>query len=881
MMNKLLTISAMALALTAWAATVDATESSEYFPLDDVNPNIFADGTYDTETHTLVTGTYGFGGWEYSPAIDLSQYNYAVFEFLRGTNIAGGAQIRFFDHESYWTDCSSYTITAYRMVIDLTTMTTENGAAMDISTIYRVGFWTFGGESNAVQLNAIYLTNTYPTDDYTPPFGDESLTEITDSIHLTPLHVEGKYLVNEAGEVTNLHGFAQTFSSYFNESAWGNYDVDACLYYNKKRMTEVLNAGWQMTFVRQHMDPYWCSDGGSEAEVHENFNFENFKKYLDEVYLPMAQYANAKGLYVIMRPPGVCPETIAVGDTYQEYLLQVWDYVSSHPSIKNNPGIMFELANEPVNIVGTDGSVGGSTGPQFEAISQFLQPIVNKIRDNGADNVIWLPGLGYQSWYYGFEQYPVEGTNLGFAVHCYPGWYGSDALSDSGEGLYNGTNGGYASFQKGWDNEMGNVFDSYPMVVTEMDWSDGGIYPDHTWGQGYTGVAGGSGFGANFKYITDNMGNVSFLIFTGQEHLAQCDGSEAQDGEDYTFYNDPENSCLYTAWHWYEDYANGGGGSSSEDVTGIQAYINGTYYSDGDTFSMKTGDNAYWVLYALHSDGSTEVVNTTAAYEVSSGDEGVISVVSLNKLTALNDGSTTLTVYYAGKTVTLNAEVTSFPLDGLNAYIWGDGNTYDEETHTLVTDAYGFGGWEYSNGLDLSAYNYLVVEFCKGTNVTGGIDFRLFDQNSYWTDCASYTVNSYRMVIDLHSMTANGAAVDPSHLYIIGFWTYGGESNRVVLNNVYVTNTYPTDEYIAPDEPTTGISATNYSSEEKVTFYGGKAYIQGMEAGNIAYLYTTDGRLALTAKASADGSACVDLSALKHGTIYLLRTGSKTFKVMP
>lgn len=31
---------------------------------------------------------------------------------------------------------------------------------------------------------------------------------------LSALHVEGRYLKNTAGEIVNLHGFAQTFSPY-------------------------------------------------------------------------------------------------------------------------------------------------------------------------------------------------------------------------------------------------------------------------------------------------------------------------------------------------------------------------------------------------------------------------------------------------------------------------------------------------------------------------------------------------------------------------------------------------------------------------------------------------------------------------------------------
>lgn len=31
-----------------------------------------------------------------------------------------------------------------------------------------------------------------------------------------------------------------------------------------------------------------------------------------------------------MRPPGVCPENISIGDDYQKYLIKVWEYVAQH-----------------------------------------------------------------------------------------------------------------------------------------------------------------------------------------------------------------------------------------------------------------------------------------------------------------------------------------------------------------------------------------------------------------------------------------------------------------------------------------------------------------------------------------------------------------------
>ena len=60
-------------------------------------------------------------------------------------------------------------------------------------------------------------------------------------------------------------------------------------------------------------------------------------------------------MYVVMRPPGVCPneapyQGIEVGDSYQQFLLNVWDILEQHPNVKNNTPIMIELPNEPVNI---------------------------------------------------------------------------------------------------------------------------------------------------------------------------------------------------------------------------------------------------------------------------------------------------------------------------------------------------------------------------------------------------------------------------------------------------------------------------------------------------------------------------------------------------
>lgn len=367
------------------------------------------------------------------------------------------------------------------------------------------------------------------------------------------LRVDGRYLKDPHGNIVNLHGFAQTYSPWFNEhgTQWSNYNVNGCLIYNKKKLNEVMNAGWKMNFVRMHMDPYWSNTPGVPTEGEHDisaFDFERFKTALDKVFIPMAEYAVSKGLYVVMRPPGVCPKQIAVGDDYNKYLLKVWEHVAQHPKLKNHPNIMFELANEPVNILGPNGDYASNSQGHFDNLKDYFQPVVEVMRAQGCDNILWIPGLAYQGRYEGFALNPIEGENIGYAVHLYPGWMGSDGENQDGG---QGTGGGYEPFQIGWDEQVKPVADFAPVMITEMDWAPEKY--NSSWGKALTGTAGGSGFGANMKKITDATGNVSWLIFTEVHLLAKFKDVAGTPGN-YTFLDDPE-ACPWPTYHWYQEYA--------------------------------------------------------------------------------------------------------------------------------------------------------------------------------------------------------------------------------------------------------------------------------------------------------------------------------------
>jgi beta-xylosidase len=366
------------------------------------------------------------------------------------------------------------------------------------------------------------------------------------------LHVEGRYIKDNHGNTVNLHGVAMTPSPWFNGGGsgiwrWNNYDVAGCLSYNNSVMDRLTDAsaGWYLNYIRLHVDPYWSNTPGMQTTGENDisaFDFDRFKTAVSNVIVPMINHAKSRGMYVILRPPGVCPEKIAVGDNYNKYLLKVWGYLSSQPDLKNADNVMFELANEPVQIMLPDGTYGSNSQAHFDQLKLFFQPIVDAIRTNGANNILWMPGTGYQSQYKGYAINPIEGTNIGYSVHIYPGFL----------------NGGpdYNAFKSGWNENVKPVADFAPIAITEVDWSpqvgldkDSKPYNMGTWGTGTTGTAASPGFGYNFKRIMDESGNVSWNLLAPEGLIDKGDPTGG-----IAFNNNPE-ACANPCNTWFKDYS--------------------------------------------------------------------------------------------------------------------------------------------------------------------------------------------------------------------------------------------------------------------------------------------------------------------------------------
>lgn len=112
----------------------------------------------------------------------------------------------------------------------------------------------------------------------------------------------------------------------------------------------------------------------------------------------------------------------------------------------------------------------------------------------------------------------------------------------------------------------------------------------------------------------------------------------------------------------------------------------------------------------------------------------------------------------------------------------------------------GFGGWRYSKGVDLSAFNYLVVNLGRGAAKSAKVTVRLYDVDDYLCPCYKYEMGTDKdALIDLHEMTNdNGEKVDPTHIYMIG--VSAEQDNTVYIKSFFLSDDGQNPTIILPLE---------------------------------------------------------------------------------
>ena len=500
---------------------------------------------------------------------------------------------------------------------------------------------------------------------------------------LPSLHTEGRWLVDKHGNQVVLHGVMDTPNMYFNGWRWGspwtdgtNYDdkgVAKCLAYFEKLFWAMEQAHCDV--FRLHLDPAWTNDpsdsyvysgsngqsadASGEADI-KKFNPERLKKFLPSLYLKLAEMAMNHGLYVVVRPPGVCPRDLKVNDYYQQYLVNVWDIVSQQTFVKEHAGqISIELANEPVNVKNANNQ------EDAKALHDYFQPMVDKIRENGFTGIIWVPGTGYQSNYRSYAEYQIEGKNIGYAVHDYPGWYNS---SDDNPDPANKIAQFHASVP---------VIDAYPIFITEVDWSpikepkeidhynemNQPVYKNlGTWATGTT-----SKWGKAFKAVLDYFGNISMTL-THPHDFMDLDALYGQNAVTPAFGGNPE-ACGKACMDWYAEYYKVNYPHADDEAETGDFYTVQSLAGEKDAYDLMIGDKAYLSMKLNYADGHTKDVSEVATYTI---DNPLVVEVKNGYLIALSDGDATITASYTDVKGTawqasFTVKVSKFEISGMTS----------------------------------------------------------------------------------------------------------------------------------------------------------------------------------------------------------------------
>jgi len=116
------------------------------------------------------------------------------------------------------------------------------------------------------------------------------------------------------------------------------------------------------------------------------------------------------------------------------------------------------------------------------------------------------------------------------------------------------------------------------------------------------------------------------------------------------------------------------------------------------------------------------------------------------------------------------------------------------------TNSGNFGGWRYSEGIDLSDYNYLVIKLLRSASCKPVV--KIFDTDDYLNPCYSYEMKTSKTAtIDLHDMkTPDGTPIDLSHIYMIGFETNASQP-------IYLSSVFPSLDGTTPATLSTLVAA--------------------------------------------------------------------------
>ncbi len=259
------------------------------------------------------------------------------------------------------------------------------------------------------------------------------------------LHTDGNQIKDPVGNTVVLRGIDMIDIGFMSDWQGGTAEM-------LDRLTDKLDAqgsspGWYPKVIRINVTP---ADTSSGWPHRFNANYDHFYYgYLR----PIVDYCKAKDVYAII-------DWHYVANTYDHITStsEFWTYMA--PKFSNDSHVLFELFNEPMNDFNNDWIFNDNDVNEWLSVRQDMQTWVNIVRQSAPKNLILVAGTNYAQILKPIVDYPIDGDNIVYVSHIYPGHFHNWFWSDS-----------FPVFGRSYKNEIETVAAVYPVIMTEWGFS--------------------------------------------------------------------------------------------------------------------------------------------------------------------------------------------------------------------------------------------------------------------------------------------------------------------------------------------------------------------------------------------------------------------------